>query len=388
MDYGLDEIDDNSGCLPALETKNGLDFTLPLLKGLQSCANLKYLKFNFNRNFDNMGYDADFSVPTCIHPLANFMENISTNCQKISTLELDADTYRGKYEGGIHLKWITWIPKFQKLKTMIVNAFMVTVAELEDRSGDEEEEEEEESDSEDDRERFSAQKKVIYDAFFQNPMVNLKDLIMTDVTLFLHEDFLSRIFEVFPNLENYDLNNKGNPNVRGFIGIKNLVPILESLCRIKRVAISHLVLALSQSDDLDSAQTKVIFENAAKIVNENFDQKCGPLKIVDEKHGYVLTNYEREEAIVINTREVNGRKVVKKSYNEKEDTFVVTLEGQNEPLNLPKELVKSLVALYNTEDRDINDSDHMINDGDWELTLDENASSYSDLMREIVSRRT
>ena len=387
MDYGLDEIDDNSGCLPALETKNGLDFTLPLLKGLQSCVNLKYLKFNFNRNFDNMGYDADFSVPTCIHPLATFMENISTNCQKISTLELDADTYRGKYEGGIHLKWITWIPKFQKLKTMIVNAFMVTVAELEDRSGDEEEEEEE-SDSEDDRERFSAQKKVIYDAFFQNPMVNLKDLIMTDVTLFLHEDFLSRIFEVFPNLENYDLNNKGNPNVRGFIGIKNLVPILESLCRIKRVAISHLVLALSQSDDLDSAQTKVIFENAAKIVNENFDQKCGPLKIVDEKHGYVLTNYEREEAIVINTREVNGRKVVKKSYNEKEDTFVVTLEGQNEPLNLPKELVKSLVALYNTEDRDINDSDHMINDGDWELTLDENASSYSDLMREIVSRRT
>ena len=112
------------------------------------------------------------------------------------------------------------------------------------------------------------------------------------------------------------------------------------------------------------------------------------MKIVDEKHGYVLTNYEREEAIVINTREVNGRKVVKKSYNEKEDTFVVTLEGQNEPLNLSKELVKSLVALYNTEDRDINDSDHMINDGDWELTLDENASSYSDLMREIVSRRT
>ena len=162
----MDEIDDNSGCLPALETKNGLDFTLPLLKGLQSCTNLKYLKFNFNRNFDNMGYDADFSVPTCIHPLATFMENIAANCQKISTLELDADTYRGKYEGGIHLKWITWIPKFQKLKTMIVNAFMVTVAELEDRSGDEEEEEEEESDSEDDRERFSAQKKVIYDSFF------------------------------------------------------------------------------------------------------------------------------------------------------------------------------------------------------------------------------
>ena len=41
-------------------------------------------------------------------------------------------------------------------------------------------------------------------------------------------------------------------------------------------------IGVTNYDDLDSAQTKVIFENAAKIVNENFDQKCGPLKIVDE----------------------------------------------------------------------------------------------------------
>ena len=90
IDYGLDEIDEDSGCLPALGTKSGLDFTLPLLKGIQSCSNLKYLRFNFNRNFDNMGRNNE--VQTCLTPLGTFMENIATNCQKISTLELDADT--------------------------------------------------------------------------------------------------------------------------------------------------------------------------------------------------------------------------------------------------------------------------------------------------------
>ena len=352
MDYGLDEIDDNSGCLPALETKNGLDFTLPLLKGLQSCANLKYLKFNFNRNFDNMGYGCD--VPTCIHPLATFMENISTNCQKILTLELDADTYRGKYEGGIHLKWITWIPKFQNLETLIVKAFMMTVCQLDDEF-------DEETDSE---EEFSAQSKIHYDAFFQSPLVYLKNLIMTDVTLFLHEDFLCRILETFPSLEKYTLINGGNPYVINFIGTKNLVAVLESLCRIKRVSISNLVLVLGQRDDLDSAQTKVIFENAQKIINKKFDQRSN-FKIVDEKNGYVLKKKEDEEASIFNMQEVNGCKVIKKSYDEKEEKFVLTVEGKEDNLILPKEVVKSLLALLPAEDQDLNDSDRMIDDDEW-----------------------
>ena len=356
VDYGLDEIDENSGCRPALETKTGLDFTLPLLKGLQSCTNLKYLRFNFNRNFDNMGRNTE--VPTCLTPLGTFMENIATNCQKISTLVLDADTPFMKYEGGIFLKWITWIPKFQNLETIVVKAFMMTVCDLGDGSGYE-------SDSENDREIFSAQSKVLYNTFFQNPLVYLKDLIMTDVTLFLHEDFLSRILEAFPSLEKYVLINGGNPYVRGFIGTKNLVAVLESLCRIKTVKISNLVLALGQSDDLDSAQTKVIFETALTIVNEKFDQGCGPLKIVDEKHGYVLKKKEDEEASIFNMQEVNGCKVIKKTYDEKEEKFVLTVEGKEDNLILPKEVVKSLFALLPAEDQDLNDSDHMIDDDEW-----------------------
>ena len=352
IDYGLDEIDKDSGCLPALETKSGLDFTLPLLKGLQSCSNLKYLRFNFNRNFDNMGRNNE--VQTCLTPLGTFMENIATNCQKISTLELDADTPFMKYEGGIHLKWITWIPKFQNLETMIVKAFMMTVCQLDD-------EYDEETDPEDE---FSAQSKIHYDAFFQSPLVYLKNLIMTDVTLFLHEDFLSRILEAFPSLDKYVLLNDGNPYVRGFIGTKNLVAVLESLCRIKRVAISNLVLALGQSDDLDSAQTKVIFENAQKIINKKFDQRSN-FKIVDEKNGYVLKKKEDEEASIFNMQEVNGCKVIKKSYDEKEEKFVLTVEGKEDNLILPKEVVKSLFALLPAEDQDLNDSDHMIDDDEW-----------------------
>ena len=354
IDYGLDEIDEDSGCLPALGTKSGLDFTLPLLKGIQSCSNLKYLRFNFNRNFDNMGRNNE--VETCLTPLGTFMENIAKNCQKISTLELDANTPFMKYEGGIHLKWITWIPKFQNLETMIVKAFMMTVCQLDDES-------DEETDPEDE---FSAQSKIHYDAFFKSPLVYLKNLIMTDVTLFLHEDFLSRILGAFPSLEKYVLINGGNPYVRGFIGTKNLVAVLESLCRIKTVKISNLVLALGQSDDLDSAQTKVIFETALTIVNEKFDQGCGPLKIVDEKHGYVLKKKEDEEASIFNMQEVNGCKVIKKTYDEKEEKFVLTVEGKEEDLilNLPKEVVKSLFALL-PEDQDLNDSDHMIDDDEW-----------------------
>ena len=353
IDYGLDEIDEDSGCLPALETKSGLDFTLPLLNGLQSCSNLKYLRFNFNRNFDNMGRNNE--VQTCLTPLGTFMENIATNCQKISTLELDADTPFMKYEGGIHLKWITWIPKFQNLETMIVKAFMMTVCQLDD-------EYDEETDPEDE---FSAQSKIHYDAFFQSPLVYLKNLIMTDVTLFLHEDFLSRILEAFPSLENYALINVGNPYVIGFIGTKNLVAVLESLCRIKRVLISNLVLVLGQSDDLDSAQTKVIFENALKIINKKFDKGCGNFKIVDEKNGYVLKKKEDEEASIFNMQEVNGCKVIKKSYDEKEEKFVLTVEGKEDNLILPKEVVKSLFALLPAEDQDLNDSDHMIDDDEW-----------------------
>ena len=241
IDYGLDEIDENSGCMPALETKNGLDFTLPLLQGLQSCANLKYLKFNFNRNFENMGFDNQ--VTTCLPPLGTFMENIATNCQKISTLELDADTPFMRYEGGIHLKWITWIPKFQNLETLIVKAFMMTVCQLDDEF-------DEETDSE---EEFSAQSKIHYDAFFQSPLVYLKNLIMTDVTLFLHEDFLCRILETFPSLEKYTLINGGNLYVINFIVTKNLVA--------------------------------VIFENAQKIINKKFGQRSN-FKIVDEHFQY------------------------------------------------------------------------------------------------------
>lgn len=352
IDYGLDEIDENSGCMPALETKSGLDFTLPLLKGLQSCSNLKYLRFNFNRNFDNMGRNNE--VQTCLTPLGTFMENIATNCQKISTLELDADTPFMRYEGGIHLKWITWIPKFQNLETLIVKAFMMTVCQLDDEF-------DEETDSE---EEFSAQSKIHYDAFFQSPLVYLKNLIMTDVTLFLHEDFLSRILETFPSLEKYTLINGGNPYVINFIGTKNLVAVLESLCRIKRVSISNLVLVLGQRDDLDSAQTKVIFENAQKIINKKFDQRSN-FKIVDEKNGYVLKKKEDEEASIFNMQEVNGCKVIKKSYDEKEEKFVLTVEGKEDNLILPKEVVKSLLALLPAEDQDLNDSDRMIDDDEW-----------------------
>ena len=241
IDYGLAEIDENSGCTPALETKSGLDFTLPLLKGLQSCSNLKYLRFNFNRNFDNMGRNNE--VQTCLTPLGTFMENIATNCQKISTLELDADTPFMRYEGGIHLKWITWIPKFQNLETLIVKAFMMTVCQLDDEF-------DEETDSE---EEFSAQSKIHYDAFFQSPLVYLKNLIMTDVTLFLHEDFLCRILETFPSLEKYTLINGGNLYVINFIVTKNLVA--------------------------------VIFENAQKIINKKFGQRSN-FKIVDEHFQY------------------------------------------------------------------------------------------------------
>ena len=354
VNYGLDEIDEKCGKLPALGSKNGLDFTLPLLKGLQSCVNLKYLKFNFNRNFQNMAFNND--VFTCLPPCDTFMENIATNCHKISTLELDANTPLMKYEGGICLKWITWITKFQSLETLIVKAFMATV--VEDESGSDSEPE---SDSEFDRQRFSAKSKVIYNVFFQNPMVHLTDLIMTDVTLFLHEDFLSRILEAFPSLEKFVLINNGNPYLGGFVGTKNLVTVLESLCRIKRVALSYLDLVLSQSDDLDSAQTKVIFESARRIVNEKFDLECGPLKIIDEKHGYVLRKCKEEKSSVLSTQEVNGYKVVQKSYNEKEEKFVLTLEGHKEPLNLPKEVVKSLIALL-PEDQNLND--YMINGSD------------------------
>ena len=195
-------------------------------------------------------------------------------------------------------------------------------------------------------------------------MVYLKNLIMTDVTLFLHEDFLCRILETFPSLEKYTLINGGNPYVINFIGTKNLVAVLESLCRIKRVSISNLVLVLGQRDDLDSAQTKVIFENAQKIINKKFDQRSN-FKIVDEKNGYVLKKKEDEEASIFNMQEVNGCKVIKKSYDEKEEKFVLTVEGKEDNLILPKEVVKSLLALLPAEDQDLNDSDRMIDDDEW-----------------------
>ena len=332
VDYCLDEYDVMFDCMPALKTKNGLDFTLPLIQGLQSCTNLKYLKFNFYRNFENMGFDNE--VTTCLPPLGTFMENIATNCQKISTLELATN-----HEVGIYLEWITWILKFQNLETMIVKGRMVTVGELED-------EDESDSDSEGYEERFPAEFKVIFDAFFQNPLVHLKDLIMTEVTLFFNQEFLCRILEAFPSLENYVLNNRGNPYVRGLmIGTKNLVAAIQSLCKIKRVAISNLVLVLTNYDDLDSAQTKVIFETACNSVNEKFDQKCGPLKIIDEKHGFVLLKNKEEKARIIKRREVYEHKVVEKSYIEMEEKIVLTLRGQEEPLRLSKEVVKSLTAL-------------------------------------------
>ena len=89
----------------------------------------------------------------------------------------------------------------------------------------------------------------------------------------------------------------------------------------------------------------VIFETACNIVNEKFDQKCGPLKIIDEKHGFVLWKNKEEKARIIKRREVYEYKVVKKSYNEIEEKIVLTLRGQEEPLHLPKEVVKSLTAL-------------------------------------------
>jgi len=240
-------------------------------------------------------------------------------------------------------------------ETLIVKAFIMTVCHYKPEYDEETDPEEE----------FSAQSKIHYDAFFQSPLIYLKNLIMTDVTLFLHEDFLSRILEAFPSLEKYAFINCGNPYVIGFIGTKNLVAVFESLCRIKRVSISNLVLALGQSDDLDSAQTKVIFENAQMIVNTKFDKRCGPLKIVDEQFGYVLKKKEDEEASIFNMQEVNGCKVIKKSYDEKEEKFVLTVEGKEDNLilNLPKEVVKSLFALL-PEDQDLNR--HIIDDDKWD----------------------
>ena len=64
-------------------------------------------------------------------------------------------------------------------------------------------------------------------------------------------------------------------------------------------------------------------------------------------------------------QEVNGCKVIKKSYDEKEEKFVLTVEGKEDNLILPKEVVKSLLALLPAEDQDLNDSDRMIDDDEW-----------------------
>jgi len=291
-------------------------FIVPILKGLQHCQSLRQLEISCRPHSH----------------LSILLQVISEWCPNITHLKLKPST---RYNVFHDVYWCSNITKFRNLEKLEIDLCLVPV--------------------------INWQSDIDFDGmiecFYDNPMTTLKELKLNTVNVFFQDGFLSWLPKIFPNLQTFNLAKLGKQGDFDTESVKKKVSCwtfielrsaLRSLGSVKNLYLPsmEIVLEAAATDIQTFRKTERVFYQALEIIKTQFPLSIGDLKIIDDKHGFVILKEKMKPPKMFNQQQINGRSVVKVEHLENSKTVRLKLKpkgpkGRNEKHEKEDEIVLS-----------------------------------------------
>ena len=243
------------------------------------------------------------------------LQVISEWCPNISYLKLKADSWYNLFRD---IRWCSNITKFRNLEKLEIDLYLVPVRNWQ-------------SDIDFDD---------MIEGFHNNPMTTLKELKLNTVNVFLQDGFLCWLPKFFPNLQTFNLAKLGKQGDFDSVSVKKKVSCwtfielrsaLRALGSVKNLYLPSMEIVLEATTDIQTfRKTERVFNQALEIIKTQFPLSIGDLKIIDDKHGFVILKEKMKPPKIFNQQQINGRSVVKVEHFEDSKTVRLKLKPKGQ----------------------------------------------------------
>ena len=180
--------------------------------------------------------------------------------------------------------------------------------------------------------------------FYNNPMTKLKELKLNTVNVFFQDAFLRNLQRFFPNLQTFNLTKLGNQGISGEVPLTKTVSCwelfqirdtLRSLGSVQNLCLPSMEILLEPWSGMAEhvptfRKTERIFYQALDIIEKKFPLSIGYLKIIDDKHGFVILKEKMKPPKMFNQQQVDGRSVLKVEHFEQSKTVRLKLKSNGQ----------------------------------------------------------
>ena len=180
--------------------------------------------------------------------------------------------------------------------------------------------------------------------FYNNPMTKLKELKLNTVNVFFQDAFLRNLQRFFPNLQTFNLTKLGHQGVLGeeqltkkvscwaFSSIRETLRCLSSIENLCLPSMEIVLEPWSGMVELIPTfrKTERIFNQALDIIEKKFPLSIGFLKIIDDKHGFVIFKEKMKPPKIYNQHQISGRSIVRVEHFEVSKTVKLKLKPKRQ----------------------------------------------------------
>ena len=250
---------------------------------------------------------------------SDLLQHISIWCPNISYLKLKPIHEWCNVFSEVY--WCNIIPNFRNLEKLEIDLYLVPAKDL---NGD----------------LIMEDFNDLAQGFYGNPMTKLKELKLNHVNVFFQDEFLIQLKDFFPNLETFNLANLGSNSVNSEL-VKNfqlscwkfieLLDVLKSLGSVKNLYLPSMEIVLEPWNGAATyvqnfRKTERVFYQALEIIQNQFPSSIGDLKIIDDKHGFVILKEKMKPPKIFNQQQIDGRSVLKVEHFEESKTVRLKLK--------------------------------------------------------------
>ena len=247
------------------------------------------------------------------------MQVISEWCPNISHLKLKPGHWHNVFH---NISWCSNITKFRNLEKLEIDLYLVPVINWQTDNDFVE----------------------MTEGFHDNPMTKLKELKLNTVNVFLQDGFLCWFSKFFPNLQTFNLTKLGTQGDFDTDPVKKksiywtlieLRSALRSLGSVKNLYLPSMEIVLGASSQIFTdiqtfRKTERVFYQALEIIKTQFPLSIGDLKIIDDRHGFVILKEKMKPPKMFNQQQINGRSVVKVEHFEDKKTVRLKLKPKGQ----------------------------------------------------------
>ena len=178
--------------------------------------------------------------------------------------------------------------------------------------------------------------------FYDNPMTKLKELKLNTVNVFFQDGFLCRLERFFPNLQTFNLANLRRPEEESFTTkdvscwtFSQIRDTLRSLGSVENLCLPSMEILLEPWSGMAEhiptfRKTERIFYQALDIIEKKFPLSIGYLKIIDDKHGFVIFKEKMKPPKIFNQHQISGRSIVRVEHFEVSKTVKLKLKPKRQ----------------------------------------------------------